>query len=102
MKKYVEKTIKTSNFETKGKDIIASSSMILSLKLLPIFFSLYAMLFFLMLKYYYGFSLFVSTRFTIDFLMLFPLYMFLSVKVYDKYLYYLRMIKFRFKMYFYF
>ena len=71
-----------------------------ALKIMPFFFAAYSILFFIFIKFYLHLDTLLCIRLSIDFLLFFPIYMYLSVKIYDDYVYNLRMIFFRIKMFF--
>lgn len=71
-----------------------------ALKIMPFFFTFYSILFFIFIKFYLNLNTLLCIRLAIDYLFFFPIYMYLSVKVYDNYTYKLRMLFFRIKMYF--
>ena len=70
-----------------------------ALKIMPFFFAAYSIAFFIFIKFYLHLDTLLCLRLAIDFLFFFPIYMYLSVKIYDNYIYNMRMIFFRLKMY---
>lgn len=71
-----------------------------ALKIMPFFFTAYSILFFVFIRFYLHLDTLLCIRLAFDFLFFFPIYMYLSVKIYDNYIYNMRMIFFRIKMYF--
>ena len=78
-----EKSLKKSFVKIKGNDVVTTSVVMYSLILIPIFLSIYAFIFFCLLRGYFGINLALSIRFLIDFVVIMSIYMYFSVILYD-------------------
>lgn len=94
-----EKSLKKSFVKIKGNDVVTTSVVMYSLILIPLFLSIYAIMFFCVLRYWFCVNLGLSIRFTIDFVVIMPIYMYFSVTLYDQYMYYSRILMFRLHLY---
>ena len=78
-----EKSLKKSFVKIKGNDVVATSTVLYSLICIPIFFTIYSIIFYIIIRYYFNISLVLSIWFLIDFIVILPIYMYFSVTLYD-------------------